>query len=238
MTTTSHPEAHGGRSGQHLNRLRAAVLGANDGITSVAGIVVGVAAATNSKPAILTAGVAGLLAGAVSMAAGEYVSVSSQRDTEKALLEKERYELKHYPQAELAELTQIYRNKGLQAGTAEQVAKELTAHDAFAAHSEAELGIDPNELTDPWQAAGASAVAFSVGGMIPLAAVLVPAAGQRLVVTVTAVLVALVLTGLLSARSGGAPAGRAMARILAGGIAAMLITYGIGRLLHLSGITS
>jgi VIT1/CCC1 family predicted Fe2+/Mn2+ transporter len=156
-------EPHSGGLAARLNWLRAGVLGANDGIVSTAGLVVGVAAATTARSPIITAGIAGLAAGAVAMALGEYVSVSSQRDTERALLAKERTELDEYPERELAELAGIYQAKGLTPETADLVARELTAHDAFAAHVHAELGIDPGELTNPWHAAAASAVSFTVG---------------------------------------------------------------------------
>lgn len=236
MANTTHPEPHGSKSGQKLNRLRAAVLGANDGITSVAGIVLGVAGATNSKPAILTAGVAGLLAGAISMAAGEYVSVSSQRDTEKASLEKERYELAHFPKEELQELSELYQAKGLSSATATLVAKELTEHDAFTAHAETELGINPHDLTSPWQAAIASAVSFTIGAIIPLSAIVLPPQVLRVPVAFAAVIVALVITGALSAKAGKASVTRAVVRVVSGGVIAMIVTYGIGTLLHTQGI--
>ena len=171
-----------------LNWLRAGVLGANDGIVSTAGIVVGVAAATAEKAPIFTAGVAGLAAGAVSMALGEYVSVSTQRDTERALLRKERRELRDDPAAELDELAALYEAKGLSTATARTVAEELTDHDAFAAHAEVELGIDPAELTNPWQAAASSALSFTIGALLPLIAILVPPTTWRIPVTVVAVL--------------------------------------------------
>src|ERR1035437_7477950 len=146
-----------------LNWLRASVLGANDGIVSIAGLVLGVAGATDSATAILMAGVAGIVAGAISMAAGEYVSVSSSRDTEKAILKKERYNLENYPEKELKELIAIYKEKGLTEKTSELVAKELSNKDVFAAHAHMELSIDPNNLTNPWHAAFASAGAFLLG---------------------------------------------------------------------------
>ncbi|MBP9918071.1 MAG: VIT family protein, partial [Dermatophilaceae bacterium] len=151
--TTHRREAHDGSHAGRLNALRAAVLGANDGIVSIAGLVMGVAGATTERQAVLTAGVAGLVAGALSMGVGEYVSVSTQRDTEHALLEKERRELREMPEAELAELTAIYAGKGLTPELAQQVAVQLTAHDALAAHAEVELQIDPHNLTNPWTAA-------------------------------------------------------------------------------------
>ena len=160
--TSGHDEPQGGGLNQKLNWLRAGVLGANDGIVSTAGLVVGVAGASAERGAIATAGLAGLVAGAVSMALGEYVSVSSQRDSEKAQLAKEARELRDDPEEELAELAGIYEAKGLSPATARTVAEELTAHDALAAHLDAELGIDPDELTSPSKAAAASALSFTI----------------------------------------------------------------------------
>jgi VIT1/CCC1 family predicted Fe2+/Mn2+ transporter len=199
-------EPHSGNVSSRLNWLRAGVLGANDGIVSTAGLVVGVAAATTARAPILTAGVAGLAAGAVAMALGEYVSVSSQRDTERALLEKERGELADDPDAEFAELAAIYRSRGLSAATAKTVAEELTAHDAFEAHAHSELGIDPAALTNPWHAAIASASSFSLGALLPVLAVLLPPVSLRIPVTFAVVLLALALTGSMSARIGGGAA--------------------------------
>lgn len=231
MQSPTHPaEPHVGSISSKLNWLRAGVLGANDGIVSTAGIVVGVAAATAESGPILTAGVAGLAAGAVSMALGEYVSVSTQRDTERALLHKERRELRDDPAAELDELAALYKAKGLSAATARAVAEELTDHDALAAHAEVELGIDPDELTNPWQAALSSALSFTVGALLPLIAILVPPTTWRIPVTVVAVLLALVITGAVSAGLGGAPKGRAVLRNLVGGGLALAITYAIGLL--------
>ncbi len=229
-------EPHGGGISQRLNWLRAGVLGANDGIVSVAGLVVGVAGATTATGPILTAGIAGLVAGAVSMALGEYVSVSSQRDTERTLLAKERAELEEYPEEELDELAALYRAKGLSATTAQQVAEELTAKDAFAAHVDAELGIDPDALTNPWHAAGASAVAFVVGALLPLLAVLLPPASARVAVTFAVVLLALAITGALSAAIGGAQRGPAVTRLVVGGALAMAVTYGVGQMVGTTGI--
>src|SRR3954451_22808698 len=172
------PHAHephdSGAAAVLLNWLRAAVLGANDGIVSTAGLVMGVAGATTDRTAIFIAGLAGLVAGALSMAAGEYVSVSTQRDTEQALLAKERRELEEEPDEELAELAGLYMDKGLSEDTARQVALELTSHDALAAHAEVELGIDPDALTNPWQAALASMIAFTVGALLPMLMILLP----------------------------------------------------------------
>ncbi len=217
-----------------LNWLRAGVLGANDGIISTAGLVIGVAAATSEPGPILTAGVAGLVAGAVSMALGEYVSVSSQRDTERALLATERRELAEDPVAELAELADIYRLKGLSESTARLVAEEFTARDAFAAHVDAELGIDPDALTNPWHAAFASAVAFTVGAALPLAAITLAPASIRVVVTFVVVVIALAITGSVSAFLGRASRLRAVLRVVLGGAIAMAVTFGIGALLGAS----
>ncbi|MCW2649159.1 MAG: vacuolar iron transporter family protein [Mycobacterium sp.] len=213
-----------------LNWLRAGVLGADDGIVSVAGIVVGVAAANAARGPIFTAGLAGLAAGALSMAVGEYVSVSTQRDSERALLDKEKIELAKQPRAELDELAGIYESRGLSPQTAKQVAKELTEHDAFAAHVEVELGIDPQDLTNPWQAALSSAVSFTLGALLPLLAILLSPAAVRIPVTVVAVLVALAITGWISAGLGGANPRRAALRVTIGGALAMAITFAIGHL--------
>ncbi|GAS91905.1 integral membrane protein [Mycolicibacterium brisbanense] len=231
VSSPAHPaEPHVGSVSSKLNWLRAGVLGANDGIVSTAGIVVGVAAATVERGPILTAGIAGLAAGAVSMALGEYVSVSTQRDTEQALLHKERRELRADPAAELDELAGLYEAKGLSPATARTVAEELTEHDAFAAHAEVELGIDPDELTNPWEAALSSALSFTVGALLPLLAILLPPTTWRIPVTVIAVLLALMLTGAVSAGLGGAPKGRAVLRNVIGGGLALAITYAIGHL--------
>lgn len=229
--TLTHHELHSGQFANKLNWLRAAVLGSNDGIVSMAALLVGVAAAVDtSSHTLLLTGVAGLFAGSFSMAVGEYVSVSSQRDTEKALLDKERYELEHEAELELEELTTIYEGKGLARSTAEQVARELTAHDAFAAHVHAELGIDPNALTNPWHASFASAVSYAVGGVIPLLAILYPSEPFRISATFVSVFVALVITGVISARFSGAPVMRTIFRVVLGGILAMVVTFFAGRL--------
>ncbi|MFN8195393.1 MAG: VIT family protein [Nocardioidaceae bacterium] len=221
-------EPHQSNVSGRLNWLRAGVLGANDGIVSTASLVVGVAGATNDKTAILVAGVAGLFAGAMSMAAGEYVSVSTQRDSEKALLAKERRELEEDPEDELAELTYLYMDKGLTEDLAKQVAVELTAHDALAAHAEVELGIDPDDLTNPWQAAWASMVAFTVGALLPLLTITLSPESLRLWITALSVAAALAVTGWTSARLGYGPAGRAVVRNVVGGLLAMGITHLIG----------
>ncbi len=230
------PEPHIYSHVSRLNWLRASVLGANDGIISMAGLVVGVAGATTSSAIILTAGVAGIIAGAISMAAGEYVSVSSSKDSEKVLLKKERRELRERPEQELEELTSIYEKKGLTRKTAIIVALELTAHDAFAAHVDAELGIDPNNLTNPWHAAIASAVSFLVGGTIPLIAILIPPEPLRIPVAFISVLIALIITGFLSSKMSGANIAHATLRIVIGGALAMAVTYSVGKLFGIANI--
>ena len=225
-----HDEPHKGNIAQRLNWLRAGVLGGNDGIVSTAGIVLGVAGATATRSTILTAGIAGLSAGAMSMAVGEYVSVSAQRDTEHALLEKERGELADTPDEELAELTDMYAAKGLSRDLAAEVAEQLTAVDALAAHAEVELGINPKNLTSPWRAAFASMVAFTLGSLLPLIAITVAPAHLRVPITVAAVLVALGVTGAVSARIGTTTLTRPFWRNVIGGSVAMAVTYGIGTL--------
>jgi VIT1/CCC1 family predicted Fe2+/Mn2+ transporter len=230
LPRAAHEELHTDTAAAKLNWLRAAVLGANDGIVSLAALVVGVAGATEAVGSILLTGVAGLLAGALSMAVGEYVSVSSQRDTELALLDKERHELEQFPEAELEELTGIFEKKGLSRATAEEVARELSAHDAFAVHVREELGIHPEELTNPWHAAIASALAFVAGAIIPLIAIVLPPASVRIPITFAAVFIALAITGVMSARMSGAKVGTVTLRVVLGGVLAMLVTFGIGKL--------
>lgn len=223
-------EAAAGSQQGRLNSLRAAVLGANDGIVSTAGIVIGVAGATPDPLPILTAGIAGLTAGALSMAVGEYVSVSAQRDTEKAMLDLERRELAEMPEEELDELAGLYVDKGLDPALARQVAEQLQAKDALAAHAEAELGIDPDELTNPWVAAVSSAISFTIGSLLPLTAIVLAPQDSKVPITVAAVVAALILTGYLSARAGKTSPGRAIVRNVVGGLLAMGVTYWIGRL--------
>lgn len=229
-------EPHEQNASVALNKLRAAVLGANDGIVSIAALVVGVAGATKDRSTILTAGVAGLLAGALSMAAGEYVSVSSQRDTEQALLAKEKAEIKKYPKEELEELTQLYVAKGLSHKTAAQAAAELTKNDAYKAHIDAELNIDPDNLANPWHAAIASASAFLAGAILPMLAMLLAPESRRIYITFISTVVALVFTGALSAKFGKAPKSRAIIRVTAGGALAMAVTYTIGHFIGSSTI--
>lgn len=232
----SHEEAHGASLGSRLNWLRAAVLGANDGIVSTAGLVVGVAGATGDRTALLTAGLAGLLAGSLSMAAGEYVSVSTQRDSEQAALDLERRELREQPEAELVELTDLLAERGLSREVARQAAEQMTARDSLRAHARVELGIDPDDLTNPWHAAWASFLSFTVGALLPLLAIVLPPSGWRVPVTVVCVLAALVLTGWSSARLGAARPGPAVLRNAAGGGLAMAVTYAVGVLLGTVGV--
>ena len=227
-------EPHTAGFSARLNWLRAGVLGANDGIISTAGLVVGVAAATSTTSEIATAGIAGLVAGAVSMALGEYVSVSTQRDSEKSLIEKERSELERMPEAEHDELVGILRSQGLTEPTAEAAATELAAKDPLTAHLRHELGLNADALAQPWAAAGSSALAFAFGAIIPLVAILVPPNSSRIPVTFFSVLVALTLTGVLSARLGGSPVRSAVLRLIVGGSLAMLVTFGIGQLLDVA----
>ncbi|MFE9257131.1 VIT family protein [Streptomyces sp. NPDC006879] len=226
--TPTVPPSH---LGTRLNWLRAAVLGANDGITSTAGLVVGVAGATTSRLAILSAGIAGLLAGSLSMAAGEYVSVSSQRDSERAALAKEQRELADDPEAELIELTGLLSDRGLSAAVAREAAEQLTQRDALRAHARVELGIEPDALANPWHAALASFASFTVGAILPLLAIVLPQASLRVPVTFVSVLCALAVCGWLSARLGAAPPLRAVLRNATGGALAMGVTYAAGSLL-------
>lgn len=231
-----HIELHKIISNSKLNWLRAAVLGANDGIVSVASVVVGVAGATSDSIVILTAGVAALVAGALSMAVGEYVSVSTQRDTEKALLQKEKMELRLSPESELEELILIYQKKGLSRHTAELVGTELTLHDALGGHAEAELHIDRHNLINPWYAAYASGLAFFSGAIIPIIAILIAPPQYSTLATFVAVIVALIITGALSATAGGSKKRTAVIRVVLGGVFAMVVTYGIGKLFGITNI--
>ncbi len=211
-----------------LNRMRAAVLGANDGIVSVSSIVLGVAGATDQRGTIFTAGLAGLVAGALSMAVGEYVSVSSQRDTERAYISKEKRRLRNDPAHELEGLAEAYMSKGISKATAHKVAEELTKKDALKAHLDAELNLDENDLNNPMEAGIASLLSFSVGGLIPFIAIMAVTPSLRFGVTFVAVLIALTGTGYLSASIGGASRRRAILRVVVGGAIAMAATYGIG----------
>lgn len=220
-----HSEGH---YGNRVGWLRASVLGANDGIISTAALLLGVAAADGSRSAILTAGVAGLVAGAVSMALGEYVSVSTQRDSERSDIEKEKWELANQAEHELEELTAIYQSKGLDFVLAQEVATQLTEHDALAAHLREELGISRDQLAQPVQAAWSSALAFSIGGSLPLIATAVASASLRIAVIIGVALLALIGLGYVGARAGGARPGRSVTRVVVGGALAMGVTMAVG----------
>jgi VIT1/CCC1 family predicted Fe2+/Mn2+ transporter len=216
---------------QRMNWLRAGVLGANDGIISTAGLVIGVAAATSERSAVATAGVAGLVAGAVSMALGEYVSVSTQRDVELSIIEREIHDQTHFPVEEHDELVDKLEGFGLTRDVAHEAASQLEAADSVREHLRIEYGIHRDDLVNPWAAAGSSALAFSVGAALPLVAVLLPPAGWRIPVTFVAVLLALCLTGWLSAQLGGSRPAKAIIRLVGGGALAMAVTYAVGQLL-------
>lgn len=228
-------EQHGESLASKLNWLRAGVLGANDGIISTAGLVVGVAGATTDRSWLLVTGLAGLVAGAFSMAGGEYTSVSAQRDTERAALAKERWELGNLAEEELEELTQLYQDKGLTRELATDVARQLTDNDALAAHAEVELGIDAHRQTNPWHAAISSFVAFAVGALLPLLAIVLPPVSARVPVTMTAVVIALVITASVSARIGGASPWHAAVRNVVVGALTMGVTFAIGSLIGTAG---
>ncbi|MCT9001741.1 VIT1/CCC1 transporter family protein [Microbacterium memoriense] len=223
-------EPHQTGIAQRLNWLRAGVLGANDGIVSTAAVVVGVAGASAGVLPVLLAGSAALVGGAISMALGEYVSVSSQRDSEKALIEKERRELAEDPDAEFAELVGLYRAQGLSDETAAKVAEELTARDALSAHLSAELNIDQDDVVSPWHAAIASAVAFTAGALLPMATILLLPHPARIWFTFVAVLLALSITGYVAAWIGGADRLRAILRVTIGGALALGATFLVGTL--------
>ncbi len=216
--------------GHKLNWLRAAVLGANDGIISVAGLVIGVLAAGVAGKELLTVAAAALIAGAVSMALGEYVSVSAQRDTESALVEKERYELEHLEEEEHEELVGILQGYGITPETAEQAASEMAKQDLLKTHLALELGIDPDELIRPVQAAYSSAAAFTAGAIIPVLAGVLAPKGFEIPLVFIATLSALMITGWISAHLGEASRSRAMVRLVVGGAAAMGFTWVIGQL--------
>ncbi len=222
-----HAEIH---RTHRIGWLRAAVLGANDGIVSTASLIVGVAATESTRGTVVIAGVAGLVAGAMSMAAGEYVSVSSQADTEGADLERERMELAADGEGEHAELAAIYVTRGLDAGLANQVAKQLMTHDALGAHARDELGISDSLSARPVQAAFASAGSFAVGAALPMALVFVVPRSALVWVVSGSSLFFLALLGSLAARAGGSPVGRSVARVTFWGALAMALTAGVGTL--------
>ncbi|HTK39514.1 MAG TPA: VIT family protein [Patescibacteria group bacterium] len=211
-----------------LNKLRAAVLGANDGIVSTSSVVMGVAGATSDRTTIVTAGLAALVAGALSMAVGEYVSVSSQSDAEKAYIDREKRDLERDPEGELHVLQREYMKQGVAEATALQVAKELTVKDALRSHLRMHFNLDPDDLNSPMQAAIASLLSFTAGGLVPFLTIVLAPAKYRISVTIDAVLIALVITGYLSATAGKASRKRAVLRVVLGGLAAMIITYYVG----------
>lgn len=232
----AHPSAHADDP-HYVHRtgwLRAAVLGANDGIVSVSSLILGVAAATPEPGAILVAGVAGLVAGAMSMAAGEFISVSSQRNSEQADIRREKEALVEMPEQELAELAAIYRERGLSAETARLVARELSAHDALTAHVRDELGLSEHLAARPLQAAFASGVTFSAAAAIPLLAAWLAPAGAIIEVVLLVSIVTLAILGALGAQAGGAPLLRATLRVVGWGIFAMAVTAAIGWLFGVS----
>jgi VIT1/CCC1 family predicted Fe2+/Mn2+ transporter len=224
MSLKEHHRSH--RSGW----LRAAVLGANDGIVSTASLIIGVAAASASQEQVLIAGLAGLVAGAMSMAAGEYVSVSSQADTEKADLALEQQSLEENPELELEELTEIYRERGLDAELAERVARALMDHDALGAHARDEIGLSHTQAARPFQAAWSSAAAFTVGAALPLIAAWVVDGKLQIPAVAFASLVFLASLGGVAARTGGAPVVPGVVRVTFWGLLAMLVTAAVGRL--------
>ena len=228
------PHQHSRRPELHRSEragwLRAAVLGANDGIVSVAGVVVGVAAGGVGHGAILAAGVAGTVAGAMSMAAGEYVSVQSQADTERADIDAERRELSEEPESELEELARIYRHRGLEPALARQVAEQVTDHDALGAHARDELGLSESLRARPVQAALASAAAFCAGAALPLAAILLAPPSHTSAVVMSSTVAGLLLSGALAAWAGGAPILRGALRVAFWGVLAMAAAHGIGSL--------
>jgi VIT1/CCC1 family predicted Fe2+/Mn2+ transporter len=222
-----HPETH---RAHRAGWLRAAVLGANDGVVSISGLVVGVAASGAAPSAVLASGIAGIVAGAMSMAAGEYVSVQSQADVEAADLAKERRELAEQPESELKELAHIWERRGLDATLAREVAVQLTAHDALGSHARDELGITETLRARPLQASLASAGAFAAGAVLPMLSVLLAPARTVQTATIVVTLLALTASGALAAWAGGAPVGRGALRAVAWGAAAMAAASAIGRL--------
>ncbi|MEI6850941.1 MAG: VIT family protein [Candidatus Saccharibacteria bacterium] len=214
------------------NWLRAAALGSNDGIISIAGLVIGVAGATQSKTAILTAGIAGIIAGAISLGAGEYVSVSTQRDMEQALLAREKVDLKNHPKEEFDDLVSAYEQDGLEPKIAKIVAAELTKVNAFATHADVDLHIDPNNLTNPWSSVFASSTSFAIGALIPLVVIMLSVDKYTIPVTFISVVIALTITGIISAKVSGANILKSTIRVVTGGALAMIITYAIGSLFN------
>lgn len=229
MNEQAISEVQGAQIASKLNWLRAGVLGANDGIVSTSSIIFGVAGASAAHSTVVLAGIAAIAAGAMSMAAGEYVSVSSQRDLEEAELEVEKAELEANPEAELKELTQLLEGRGIDSGLAHEVAVQLTERDPLTAHARLEIGIDPGAVSNPWAAAFASMIAFTVGGLIPFVVMIVAPREIAIWVSGLAVVVALALTGWISAHLGGARWLPSISRNVIGGLLAMGVTFGVGR---------
>jgi VIT1/CCC1 family predicted Fe2+/Mn2+ transporter len=232
VTSASSVSAHvrEDHKSHRVGWLRAAVLGANDGIVSTAGLVIGVAAATTSRTAIITAGIAGAVAGAMSMAAGEYISVSSQRDAEDADLKIEAEALEANPRGELRELAKIYEDRGVEPGLARLVAEQLMAHDELGAHARDELGITEIARARPFQAAWTSAAAFTSGAILPLLAISIAPESTRIIVCAASAILALIGLGALGATAGGAPWKRAALRVVLWSSLAMALTFAIGKL--------
>lgn len=217
-----------------VNRLRAGVLGANDGIVSVAGLAVGVAGATTDTAWLIVAGLASLIAGALSMAMGEYVSVSTQRDTDRALIARTRADLAAQPEIEHRHLMDALTESGIPEDVVGPVTDSLERHDALAAHTRFRHGVEDDAVVSPWAAAVTSLISFSIGGIIPLIAILTSPVALRLPITMAAVVLALALLGVVSARLGQAEARRATIRTIVGGMLALLVTYGIGAMLGIA----
>lgn len=231
VSRTEDSQSHTSVLAERLNWLRAGVLGANDGIVSVAATVVGVAAATSQVTPVLLAGVAAVIAGALSMAVGEYVSVSSAADTQRSIISRLRTTLSQSPDTELANLRRAFEDQGLSAATAHLVAEELSAHNPVSAHLRSRWHLDTDEVLNPWHAAIASAIAFLAGAALPLATILVSPVEYRVPVTVGSVLAALAITGFIGARVGQVAPARPVLRIVAGGSAALAATWLVGSLL-------
>jgi VIT1/CCC1 family predicted Fe2+/Mn2+ transporter len=211
-----------------LNWLRAGVLGANDGIVSTAAIIFGVAGGSATHATIMLAGIASVAAGALSMGAGEYVSVSTQRELEEAVLERQKADLARDPERELQVLSQLFEQRGVEPTLAAQVARQMSDKDALGVHARAELGIDPENVTKPWSAAAASMISFIIGGVVPIAAMVLSPRSMEIWVTGMSVAVAMALTGIISARLGRIPLVPSVFRNIAGGLLAMGVTYGVG----------
>ena len=236
-SSTALPEPHSGvHLAQRLNWLRAGVLGANDGIVSTAAVVVGVAGATSSAGAIATAGVAAAVGGAISMALGEYVSVSSQRDSEHAYIARERRELEEDPEGELRELTGLLEDRGMTAETAHRAAVELTERDALGSHLSLELNLAEEGVVSPWHAAFASMLAFTIGSVLPMLAILLPGPALRVPITFAVTLIALAVAGYTAAWIGGGSRLRAATRVVTGGALAMVATFLVGLIFGTTGL--